>query len=584
MSFKESFYSIITFSICNSLTNKILAIIFSLIKLLLRIQILYYLKNSSKIINKLEIIYKVQCSLEIFISFTSLFMLIFSKYMNRIHIYKLFKFLCNIIIFYLFFAWFIDICNYASIKFIEFPDFYQLNEDPIFNYTDEKLINSKYSLEKYFIKNTKQINTSKINNDIFNYTYLEKYKGQIYIKDSTYFKINFTEEIKNETQPYQKRHRFEFNLAMILQLINIFMDILSYFLWKSIKYKHKNLIQSGINKKYGRKIVYAGYGNQIFIFTINHDEYKEKEAKREIRANNDFILLEDINSCSPFWECIMELIAFYGAIIDFIISIILRNKADFFDNALQFPFVLTYLGDNLYYYILIFLIINCAIDFIFMSRIDMCTNHHENIDNFDKQCCGGIILFSVGIVYLFFSICGIIGALFLIVGVIDSDDNLYIKTACLNSDISCYNLFQFASSFPLDNKKYSKIFYYIKIKSISKSEQTGDLIRLFAMLLIYFCQFYASLFCKIFMFNFKRDKFGLCEVNNYIAIENESDDSDDSDESDEEVMIDDINIETDDSNTIYKNNINDDYFKKKTVVTEDKIDNSNEMEENLKNY
>lgn len=201
MSFKESFYSIITFSICNSLTNKILAIIFSLIKLLLRIQILYYLKNSSKIINKLEIIYKVQCSLEIFISFTSLFMLIFSKYMNRIHIYKLFKFLCNIIIFYLFFAWFIDICNYASIKFIEFPDFYQLNEDPIFNYTDEKLINSKYSLEKYFIKNTKQINTSKINNDIFNYTYLEKYKGQIYIKDSTYFKINFTEEIKNETQP-----------------------------------------------------------------------------------------------------------------------------------------------------------------------------------------------------------------------------------------------------------------------------------------------------------------------------------------------------------------------------------------------
>jgi hypothetical protein len=49
-------------------------------------------------------------------------------------------------------------------------------------------------------------------------------------------------------------------------------------------------------------------------------------------------------------------------------------------------------------------------------------------------------------------------------------------------------------------------------------------------------------------------------------------------------MIDDINIETDDSNTIYKNNINDDYFKKKTVVTEDKIDNSNEMEENLKNY
>ena len=76
---------------------------------------------------------------------------------------------------------------------------------------------------------------------------------------------------------------------MILQLINIFMDILSYFLWKSIKYKHKNLIQSGINKKYGRKIVYAGYGNQIFIFTFNHDEYKEKEAKREIRANNDFI-------------------------------------------------------------------------------------------------------------------------------------------------------------------------------------------------------------------------------------------------------------------------------------------------------
>ena len=83
------------------------------------------------------------------------------------------------------------------------------------------------------------------------------------------------------------------------------------------------------------------------------------------------------------------------------------------------------------------------------------------------------------------------------------------------------------------------------------------------------------------LFNCNKHKYGKCLVNNYITIENESDDSD---ESDEEVMIDDINIETDDSNTIYKNNIDDDYFKKKTVVTEDKIDNSNEMEENLKNY
>ena len=280
----------------------------------------------------------------------------------------------------------------------------------------------------------------------------------------------------------------------------------------------------------------------------------------------------------------MELIAFYGAIIDFIISIILRNKADFFDNALQFPFVLTYLGDNLYYYILIFLIINCAIDFIFMSRIDMCTNHHENIDNFDKQCCGGIILFSVGIVYLFFSICGIIGALFLIVGVIDSDDNLYIKTACLNSDISCYGLFKFGSGFPLDEQKYSKIFYYINLKAISKSDLSKNLSNLISILIIYFCQFYITLFDKMLLFNCNKNKYGKCLVNNYITIENESDDSDDSDESDEEVMIDDINIETDDSNTIYKNNINDDYFKKKTVVTEDKIDNSNEMEENLKNY
>ena len=73
-----------------------------------------------------------------------------------------------------------------------------------------------------------------------------------------------------------------------------------------------------------------------------------------------------------------------------------------------------------------------------------------------------LYMFIGGIVNLFFSICGVIGVLFFIVGMIDSNGKLYIKTACVDSDISCYGLFQFASSFQYDTqKKYSIIFYYI---------------------------------------------------------------------------------------------------------------------------
>ena len=107
----------------------------------------------------------------------------------------------------------------------------------------------------------------------------------------------------------------------------------------------------------------------------------------------------------------------------------------------------------------------------------------------------------------------IIGILFLIVGVIDSDDNLYIKTACLDSDISCYGLFKFGSGFPSDKQKYSKIFYYINLKAISKSDLSKIISNLISILIIYFSQFYITLFNKILLFNCNKTQYGKCLVN-----------------------------------------------------------------------
>ena len=81
---------------------------------------------------------------------------------------------------------------------------------------------------------------------------------------------------------------------MIIRLINIILDILSFFLWNSIRFKHKKLIQNSVFKKYGRKIIYAGYVRQFFIITISHDKLKEEEAIREVRNFADFIVETDM--------------------------------------------------------------------------------------------------------------------------------------------------------------------------------------------------------------------------------------------------------------------------------------------------
>ena len=76
----------------------------------------------------------------------------------------------------------------------------------------------------------------------------------------------------------------------------------------------------------------------------------------------------------------MDKIAFYGALIVFIILIVLRSKRNFKKKALHFPFTLTLLGDSLYFFLILFLIINFGIDLLFVSRVDICINHYGNIN------------------------------------------------------------------------------------------------------------------------------------------------------------------------------------------------------------
>ena len=227
MNCKEILYSAITFSLCSSLINKILAIVFSFIKLGLYLKIFLFLKNGKKETKKFESLIIFQFTFEIFMIFTSAFMIIFSKYLNRKHLYRLFRAFTIIISIYLFFGCFIGICNFAYIKFITFPDLFSLDEDPIFKYSDD---NSRYSLEYFISKKTNTINISLINNDIFDYTFLEKNNDTINVNDSLHFIINFNNtKSKNYLTPFQKRHEFEFNLPMKLQLTIIFFDILSFF-------------------------------------------------------------------------------------------------------------------------------------------------------------------------------------------------------------------------------------------------------------------------------------------------------------------------------------------------------------------
>ena len=550
MTCKEFCYSTITFSICNALTSKILAIIFSLIKSGLYYKTFMLLKTWYKETNKLEIFCFFQFVCENIILLTSLFMLILSKCLNRKYIYIFFKILTTIIIVYLFFSCFFDVCIYASIKFKEFPDLYKLDEDPIFNYTDNIF---SFSLKKYINKETNKIDISLINDEIYNFTYLAKNNNQIYVPDPLYFKINFTDESKSDLMPYQKRHRFEFNITMVLQLTNTFLGFLSFFLWKNIRFKHIKLIQNGVHKKYGKKIIYIGYGESCAKIDTSHNKEKEKEALREVRMNEDFISDSDITSCFSILIAFMDLFIIFGPLIVFINLIISKIRGAFVtkNKFLHYTFTLTYLGSGLYSYLIIFLIVNLAIDIFFLISAELYTNHHKYINKHKEQCYGGFILFTVGLVYLFFSICGILGTLFLIIGDIDSNGNIYIKTACKDSDISCYGLFQFAPSFNIDDKKYSQIFYYIYIKKISNSDLAKNIANLFIIIIIYFCQFYVTLFDKIIAFNCdcSKKRFGKCLVNNYIL----------TDES-EPILIDNIHPELDDNGKYYENSLNDNYF------------------------
>ncbi len=157
------------------------------------------LKTWYKESNKLEIYGFVHFICENIILLTSAFMLILSKCLNRKNIYIFFKVLTSIIIVYLFLRCFFDVCTYAGIKFKEFPDLYKLDEDPIFNYTDDIV---SYSLEKCINKKINKIDISLINDEIYSYTYLIKKDNQIYVPNPQYFQYNFTDESKSSLLPY----------------------------------------------------------------------------------------------------------------------------------------------------------------------------------------------------------------------------------------------------------------------------------------------------------------------------------------------------------------------------------------------
>lgn len=149
-------------------------------------------------------------------------MLIFSRYLNRKVIYRLFVFFTIIITVYLFLGLFIDICMFAGIKYKEFPDLFQLNTDPLLNYTDDI---SAISLKNFININTNKIDISLINDEIFNFTYLERNGSQIYVSEPKYFKISFIDNSIGNLKPSQKRHRSEFNKEMIIQIINTILGV-----------------------------------------------------------------------------------------------------------------------------------------------------------------------------------------------------------------------------------------------------------------------------------------------------------------------------------------------------------------------
>ena len=379
MNCKEFIYTAITFGFCNSFINKIIAIAFSLIKLGLYLRIYFYLKNWNKETEDLKSLLIFQLCFEGFIIINSSLMIIFSKYLNRKHLYRIFRAFTIIIVLYLFFNILIDICSYAHIKYLQFPDLFCLNEDPIFNYTED----TYYSLNNFLIKNTKKINISLLNKDIFEYTYLTKDNSgeKIKVSDTTNFKIIFDRVNKYENiMPYQERHTLELNFPMKLEMTIIIIDILSYFLWNNIKIRHEKLIQNRGGKIYGKKIVYVGY--YTGFMECNHNEQMEKIALEEIKRNPNYISDGEIGSCfSNLLEQIKILISSFGSLVTFIVLIVQRNKRNFKDNALHFPFSITLFGGDLYLYLLIFLCVNSGLDLFIIQRIELCSNHHKFIND-----------------------------------------------------------------------------------------------------------------------------------------------------------------------------------------------------------
>ena len=551
--YKDYFNTLINFSICNALTNKILSIIFSLTKFGLYLAGFLIFKNWNEENKTLKSITIFQFVFEIIPLLTSIFMIIFSRYLNRKSLYLIFRILTIIIIIYIFISSIMNICLFITIKFKQFPDLYALDKDLIYD-SSEKELNPL----KGFLKGNK-VNISELN--IFNFTHLEQKNDYIYVPDPNYFKIIYANSKKyRDLTPFEDRYEFKYTKAMKLRLANIILDIFSIFLWNSIKYKHEKLIQNSVYKKYGRKIVYAGYGRFILSFAIYHDEVKEEEAINEIRNNDDLILSSDVD----YWWLIniIDKIGFYGALIFFIKLIVQRSKMKFIKKAIHFPFLLTFYGDGLYFNLILFLIINFGIDLIFLSRLNICTNHHSNLNNNNCKCCPCLILFTIGLIYLFFTICGILGSLIFLSAEIGSNGNIYFTVS--NKNI----LFQFSDKFELDyNRDIS--YYIIIIKKISKSDKAKNIATLLVLFLIYFCQFYIILIDKIYYFNCESKKFGKCLINDYIK----------HDES--ELVIDDYNPVIQNNEKFYKNFINDDYFHKLNNNNTEKKANTINIRNNL---
>ena len=87
------------------------------------------------------------------------------------------------------------------------------------------------------------------------------------------------------------------------------------------------------------------------------DRAREENALIEVRYNNNYIADVDIQTYDLLWNAFMQLFALLGSFITFIVIMVQEDNEDFTTKAMNFPFTLTFLGDGLYTYLVIFLII-----------------------------------------------------------------------------------------------------------------------------------------------------------------------------------------------------------------------------------